>query len=115
MQHSSIILSDRCRYRDDRPKCKVVIIYEDNAAGRRAKHFCDEVIRERVDACDISLDLWNFQVLGISQVADKAVQAASRAGVIILSMHGRAELPATSQDWSDRWCQAMAGAMPILV
>jgi hypothetical protein len=22
------------------PKCKVVIIYEDNAAGRRAKHFC---------------------------------------------------------------------------
>src|SRR5260370_41976218 len=99
MQHSSIILSDRCRYRDNRPKCKVVIIYEDNAAGKRAKHFCDEVIRERVDECEISLDLWNFQVLGISQVADMALQAAARGDVISVSMHRTRRLPATTIAW----------------
>jgi len=31
---------------DDRPKFNVVIIYEDSAAGTRAKHFYDRVIRE---------------------------------------------------------------------
>jgi hypothetical protein len=115
MQHSSIILSDRCRYRDDKPKCKVVIIYEDNAAGRRAKHFCGEVLRELVDACDISLDLWNWQVLGLFQVADTALQAAARADVVILSMHGTAELPATTKDWIERWSQRIADSMPMLV
>ena len=37
---------------DDRPKFKVVIIYEDSAAGKRAKHFYDRVIRELVDVYD---------------------------------------------------------------
>ena len=115
MQHSSIILSHRCRYRDDRPKCKVVIIYEDSAAGRRAKHFCEEVLRKLVDACDISLDLWNFQVLGLSQVADAALQAAARADVVILSMHGTAELPVMTKDWIERWSERIADSMPMLV
>lgn len=115
MQYSSITWSNRCRYRDDRPKCKVVIIYEDDAAGRRAKHFYDEVIQELVDECDFSLDLWNFQVLGISQVGDTALQAAARADVLILSMHGTAKLPATTKDWIERWSQRIADSMPMLV
>jgi hypothetical protein len=40
---------------DDRPKFNVAIIYEDNAAGKRAKHFYDRVIRELADECDFSL------------------------------------------------------------
>jgi hypothetical protein len=42
---------------DDRPKFNVAIIYEDSAAGKRAKHFYDRVIRELVDECDFSLEL----------------------------------------------------------
>jgi hypothetical protein len=42
---------------DDRPKFKVVIIYEDTAAGKRAKHFYDRVIRELIEECDFSLAL----------------------------------------------------------
>jgi hypothetical protein len=50
----------------DRPKFNVVIIYQDSAAGKRAKHFYDQVIRELADECDFSLELWNFQVLAIA-------------------------------------------------
>ena len=42
---------------DDKPKFNVAIIYEDGAAGKRAKHFYDRVIRELVDECDFSLEL----------------------------------------------------------
>ena len=42
---------------DDRAKFNVAIIYEDGAAGKRAKHFYDRVIRELVDECDFSLEL----------------------------------------------------------
>src|SRR5271165_3304783 len=52
----------------DRPIFNVVIIYEDSAAGKRAKHFYDSVIRKLVDECDFSLELWNFQVLAFPDI-----------------------------------------------
>ena len=36
---------------DDRPQFNVAIIYEDSAAGKRAKHFYHRMIRELVDEC----------------------------------------------------------------
>jgi len=52
----------------DRPTFNIVIIYEDSAAGTRAKHFYNRVIRELVDECDFSLELWNFQVLALRRL-----------------------------------------------
>jgi hypothetical protein len=77
---------------DGRPKFDVVIIYEDSAAGKRAKHFYDRVIRELVDECDFSLELWNFQVLAVPEIGDSAAKAAARADLVILSMHHKAQL-----------------------
>ena len=53
---SSATDADRGSDLDDRPKFNVTIIYEDGAAGKRAKHFYDRVIRELVDKCDFSVD-----------------------------------------------------------
>ena len=72
---------------DDRPKFKVAIIYEDSAAGKRAKHFYDRVIRELVDECDFSFELWNFQVLAVPEIGNSAAKAAAQADFVILSMH----------------------------
>jgi hypothetical protein len=55
---------------DEKPTFNVAIIYEDSAAGRRAKHFYDKVIRELVDECNFSLELWNFQVLAIPRTGN---------------------------------------------
>jgi hypothetical protein len=51
------------------------------------------VIRELVDECDFSLELWNFQVLAVPEIGDSAAKAAARADLVILSMHHKAQLP----------------------
>jgi hypothetical protein len=88
---------------DGRPKFKVAIIYEDSAAGKRAKHFYDRVIRELVDECDFSMELWNFQVLAVPEIGNAAAKAAAQADVVILSMHRKAQLSVRTRDWIERW------------
>ena len=77
---------------DDRPKFNVAIIYEDSAAGKRAKHFYDRVIRELVDECDFSLEFWSLQVLAVPEIGNSAAKAAAQADFVILSMHRKAQL-----------------------
>jgi hypothetical protein len=88
---------------NDRPKFNVVIIYEDIAAGQRAKHFYDRVIRQLVDECDFSLELWNFQVLAVPEIGNSAAKAAAQADFVILSMHRKAQLSVQTRDWIERW------------
>ncbi len=88
---------------DDRPKFNVAIIYEDGAAGKRTKHFYDRVIRELVDECDFSLELWSFQVLAVPEIGNSAAKAAAQADFVILSMHRKAQLSAQTRDWIERW------------
>ena len=100
---------------DDRPKFKVVIIYEDGAAGKRAKYFYNKMIRELVDECDFSLELWNFQVLAISEIGNSAAQAAAQADFVILSMHGKADLATETRNWIERWSRLIGDYAPALV
>ena len=88
---------------DDKPKFSVAIIYEDSVAGKRAKHFYDRVIRELVDECDFSLELWSFQVIAVPEIGNSAAKAAAQADLVILSMHRKAQLSAQTRDWIERW------------
>jgi hypothetical protein len=87
----------------DRPEFNVAIIYEDGAAGKRAKHFYDRVIRELVDECDFSLELWNFQLLAIPEIGNSAAKAVAQADFVILSMRCKARLSAETRDWIESW------------
>jgi hypothetical protein len=100
---------------DGRPKFDVVIIYEDSAAGKRAKHFYDRVIRELVDECDFSLELWNFKVLAVPEIGDSAAKAAAQADLVILSMHRKAQLSVQTRDWIERWSGLITDNNPALV
>jgi hypothetical protein len=100
---------------DEKPTFNVGIIYEDRAAGRRAKHFYDKLIRELVDECNFSLELWNFQVLAIPEIGNSAAHVAAQADFVILSMHGKAELPAKTRHWIERWSRLIADSKPALV
>src|SRR6201997_3299596 len=88
---------------DGQPKFNVVILYEESAAGKRAKHFYDRVIRELVDECDFSLKLWNFRVLAVPEIGNSAAKAAAQADFVILSMHRKAQLSTQTRDWIERW------------
>jgi hypothetical protein len=88
---------------DARPKFNVAIIYEDSAAGKRAKHFYDRVIRELLNECDFRVELWNFQLLTVPELRDSAAKPAAQADFVILSMHRNAQLSVRTRDGIERW------------
>jgi hypothetical protein len=99
----------------DRPKFSVVVIYEDCAAGRRAKHFYDKLINELEEECDFTLELWNFQVLAISEIWHSTVQVAGQADFVILSLCGKAVLPVEITRWIETWSRLGAGSNAALI
>jgi hypothetical protein len=100
---------------NDRPQLNVVIIYEDIAAGKRAKHFYDRVIREFVDECNFSLELWNFQMLAVPEIGNSAAKAAAQADFVILSIHRKAQLSVQTRDWIERWSGLITDSESALV
>jgi hypothetical protein len=100
---------------DDKPKFKVVIIYEDRPTGRRAKDFYNKLIHELEDECDFSLELWNFQVLAIPEFGESAAEAAARADFVILSLHGKAGLPEEIREWIETWSGLIVDRGPALI
>jgi energy-coupling factor transporter ATP-binding protein EcfA2 len=73
------------------------IIYEDSAAGKRARHFYNRVIRELVDECDFSLELWNFEVLAVPEIGNPAAKAAAQADFVILSCTAKLSFPSRQE------------------
>jgi len=100
---------------DDKSKFKVVVIYEDGPAGRRAKHFYDKLIHELEEECAFSLQLWSFQVLAIPELRESAVESAAQADFVILSLHGKAGLPVDIREWIETWSKLIIGKGPVLI
>jgi hypothetical protein len=73
------------------------------------------VIRELIDECYFSLELWNFQVLAIPEISNSAAHVAAQADFVIVSMHGKAELPAETKRWIESWSRLIADSKPVLV
>jgi hypothetical protein len=95
-----------------RPKLAVLIIYEGRAAGQRAKYFYENLARNLRAGYDVTLDLWNFPILAISQIGNLASRVAAKADVVILSLCGGAELPAEIREWIETWSQLIADNDP---
>jgi len=90
----------------ERPQFNMVVIYQDIETGKHAKRFYDQFTREFGGECDLKLELWNFQLIGTPEMAQSAVQA----DLIVLSLDGRAELPAEIREWFDKWPQVAVGS-----
>ena len=101
--------------RDHEPTCKVAIIYEDAVTGRHAKLFYDKLIHELKDACVFSLQLWSFQVLTIPEFRESVARLAAEADVVILSLHGKAVLPASMRKWIESWSRLACDRAPALI
>jgi hypothetical protein len=99
----------------DRPKFNVVIIYEDRGTGRRAKYFYNNLAHELKGKCDFNLDLWNSKVFAISEIGNSAARVAAQADFVILSLHGKAGLPAEIREWIDGWARLVADSNAALI
>ena len=99
----------------DTPTFHVVIIYDDSASGRRAKHFYDRAIQELADECDFSFELWNFEVLALPEIGNSVARVAAEADFVILSMHGKTQLSVQTRDWLEKWLNLIADHKPALI
>jgi hypothetical protein len=92
---------------------KAVLIYENFAAGVRARWFCERLIR----ALDGTLEeqMWNFDTLRIREARNAAASAARKADVVIVSVSGHTQLPGTIRAWLDMWLWLHKKENPALV
>lgn len=81
----------------------IVILYEDGDSGRRGKRISDKLLLESGGEGGCSRQLWSFDVLAISDVAEAAATAAGQADLLIVSVSGERELPEHVQGWLARW------------
>ena len=97
----------------DKPVFKAVLIYEDFAAGVRARGFCEKLLY----TLDGTLEeqMWNFDVLGIREIRNLAASTARIADVVIVSVSGHTELPGTIRAWLDIWLWILEEEDPPLV
>ena len=98
-----------------RPKFNVVIIYEDRGTGRRAKYFYENLVHELKGECDFNLEFWNLQVLAISEIGNSAARIAAQADFLILSLHGKAGLPAEIREWIETWARLIGDSNVALI
>jgi hypothetical protein len=103
MKDDSWSLNSRVHAADDKPVFHVVILYQNSAAGRRAKHFYDKLVRAFDGACDFSLELWNFKLIAIPEIRESTAQAAAHADLVILSLYANSGLPAELKVWIEGW------------
>lgn len=97
------------------PKLNVVMIYEDAEAGRRAKRFSDKLLHMIEPRCELVRNLWNFDVLAITNVRNAAAGIARVADLVIVSASGERELSPPVEGWLDLWVWLIDGTHPALV
>jgi len=97
----------------DQRVLKAVLIYEDIAAGVRARWFCQN-LAHAVD-CALEERMWNFHVLGIRVIRNTAAVAARSADIVVVSVSGHTELPGTIRVWLEMWRLLLRKKKPALV
>jgi len=96
-----------------KPVLKAVLVYEDFAAGVRARWFCGKLVR----MLDVGLEEtdWSFDALGIREIREAAAGAARKADIVMLSVSDRKQLPGTIETWLDMWLWLLSGEDPAFV
>jgi hypothetical protein len=94
---------------------KIVIAYENFAAGIRAKKMLERLASELQPDFQINSDVWEFEMLGHRRLREQAATEASEADMIVVSARGDAELPAHVKNWVDGWLPQRRGGLTALV
>jgi hypothetical protein len=92
---------------------KTLLIYEDVAAGVRARWFCKGLART-LD-CRLEEQMWNFSVLGIREVRSLSLSGARKADILVVSISREMELPCTIRTWLEMWLSLLKKKKPALV
>ena len=94
---------------------EVMLVHEDLPAGRRGKEVLDQVALNLEPKADFLVNPWNFEMLRNPALQSQAVQDAAHANIVVLSVHGRAKLPAPVRAWLEVWLDHRGGSPCALV
>jgi len=97
------------------PEFNIVMIYEDAAAGRRAKRFSDRLLCEIGDQYRCVRNLWSFDALSLTDVRNAAAGIARIADLVVVSASGDRDLTPQVGGWLDLWAWMIDGSTPALV
>lgn len=81
------------------PVFNVVIAYDDFETGKNAKRVYDVLAEHLGKECELSSQMWKFDVLNIPKLLEMAGRDAEVADIIVVSCHEEQELPASVKRW----------------
>jgi hypothetical protein len=97
------------------PSFKFILVYEDRAAGLRAKEMSDRLSAMLEPECHVSTEAWNFALLKDTQLRNVAAEDARHAHMVIISAHQITALPPHVKDWLAEWMPARNAGKAALV
>src|SRR5947207_1010862 len=95
----------------DSTELEVLLVHEDVSAGSRAERILEQVALNLEPRADFLVNLWPFVLLGDPALCDRAVLDATHADIMLLSVSGCTELPATVRALLKEWL-GRRGEMP---
>jgi hypothetical protein len=82
---------------------QVFVVHQDLNAGLRAKQTLDDIRRLLDFESSLHLHWWRIELLEDSGLRREAVDGATRADIVFLSLHGDRPLPASLCHWFEQW------------
>jgi hypothetical protein len=85
------------------PVFKVVMAYDDFAAGKRAMDTCNFLVFQLGGGIELRSSMWKFDVLRSAKLNQIAVHDAIEADVIIVANARNTGLPEEVKEWINGW------------
>lgn len=95
------------------PIFNVLIAYEDFETGKHAKETYDFLAQNLGGECQLTSQMWKFDVLSIPKLREIAVRDAALADIILISSHGD-PLPGHVLKWAESWSMEGTQALALV-
>lgn len=92
----------------------VLMAYEDLESGKRAKRTYDFLSSHLGHECRFASQMWKLEVLDIPQLLEAAIQDATMADLILISLRNGSALPASTGRWIDTWSSRPRNALALV-
>jgi hypothetical protein len=98
---------------ESNPVFNVVIAYEDFETGKHAKETYDFLAQNIGRDCQLTNQMWKFDVLSIPKLREIAMRDATTADIILISCHGD-PLPEYVTKWAESWVMQGTHALALV-
>ena len=92
----------------------VVIVYEDFQSGKHGIHTYNHLVKHLGRQCDVSNQMWKFDILVIPSLRESACRDAEDADIIIISCRGTNALPESVTSWLESWSRNPGHALALV-